>query len=112
MMRQHSYFRPEPDGDRSASCCPASALVLIVTVFTGLAQDILPSKISPHPGLSESQVLGPGDQLLVRALHVPEISDKPVRIDESGFLRLALVGDIQAKALRRRESTRFRDANA
>jgi polysaccharide export outer membrane protein len=46
-----------------------------------------------------SYVLGPEDQVSVRALDAEEISDKPVRIDMSGFLRLPMVGRIQAAGL-------------
>lgn len=46
------------------------------------------------------QILGPGDQVTVRALHVPELSDKPARIDESGAIQLPLAGQIRAKGLR------------
>ncbi len=48
---------------------------------------------------ASSYVLGPNDQVTVRALDVDEISDRPVRIDMSGQIRLPLVGRIQAAGL-------------
>lgn len=46
-----------------------------------------------------SAQLGPGDQLMIRALHVSEISDKPVRVGDDGTLQLPLVGRIQVAGL-------------
>ena len=46
-----------------------------------------------------SYVLGPDDEILVRAVDVPEISDKPQRIDPSGDIRLPSVGKIHAAGL-------------
>jgi polysaccharide biosynthesis/export protein len=44
-------------------------------------------------------ILGPDDQISVRAPDVEEITDKPVRIDMSGYLRLPMVGRIKAAGL-------------
>ncbi|MCE5306142.1 MAG: polysaccharide export protein [Acidobacteriales bacterium] len=44
-------------------------------------------------------VLGPGDQLLIRAMDVDEISDKPVRIESSGLINLAMIGRLKAAGL-------------
>jgi len=49
--------------------------------------------------LRTAYTLGPEDQLLIRALQVPEISEKPVRIDTGGFVRLPMVGRVQASGL-------------
>jgi polysaccharide export outer membrane protein len=40
--------------------------------------------------------LGLGDQVLIRAAHAPEFSERPYRVDESGLLRLPLVGEVRA----------------
>lgn len=58
---------------------------------------LLPFSFAQSPA---SYPLGPGDQIVIRALHVPEISDKPLRLDEAGQLQLPLVGKISAKGLR------------
>jgi len=46
-----------------------------------------------------SYVLGPEDQLTIRVLDAQEFDDKPVRIDFSGYLRLPMIGRIQAGGL-------------
>jgi polysaccharide export outer membrane protein len=58
----------------------------------------------PAPAETDGQVrstyvLGPDDQVTVRALDVEEISEKPVRIDMSGHIRLPMAGRIQAAGL-------------
>lgn len=50
-------------------------------------------------GPAADYVLGPGDMVMVRALHVPEFPETPIRVGEDGFLRLPLVGQIQAAGL-------------
>jgi polysaccharide export outer membrane protein len=44
-------------------------------------------------------VLGPEDQITIRALDAEEISDKPFTIDTSGYVNLPLLGQIQAAGL-------------
>ncbi|MFZ5926794.1 MAG: polysaccharide biosynthesis/export family protein [Acidobacteriota bacterium] len=44
-------------------------------------------------------VLSPGDQIVIRAQNVEEISEKPFRIDGEGFLNLPVVGRIRAGGL-------------
>jgi polysaccharide biosynthesis/export protein len=44
-------------------------------------------------------LLGPDDQLVVRAGEVPDITDKPQRIDPNGDLRLPLVGRVHAAGM-------------
>lgn len=41
-------------------------------------------------------VLGPDDQVSIQALHLPEISDKPMRIDMAGNVRIPLAGVVHA----------------
>ncbi len=53
---------------------------------------------APADGSAE-YVLGPGDQVQVRALDLDEIGDKPVAVDGRGFIRLPLVGRVQAAGL-------------
>jgi len=47
-------------------------------------------------GAKTTYTLGPDDQIMVRALHVPEIPDRPIRIESDGSIDLPLVGKIQA----------------
>ena len=44
-------------------------------------------------------LLSPGDQIVIRAQNVEEISEKPFRIDGEGFLNLPVVGRIRAAGL-------------
>src|SRR5579863_6528993 len=44
-------------------------------------------------------VLGPEDQIVIRALHADEISDKPVRISSDGAIKLPLIGTVHAAGL-------------
>jgi polysaccharide export outer membrane protein len=74
------------------------ASALLALALAGRAQ------APPAPEASEGQlrstyVLGPDDQITVRALDVEEISEKPTRIEMSGHIRLPLVGRIEAAGL-------------
>jgi polysaccharide export outer membrane protein len=57
----------------------------------------------PEPDVSQpvpaTYLLGPDDQITVHAMDAEELSEKPVRIDLSGFIRLPLAGRIQAAGL-------------
>ncbi|MEN6601889.1 MAG: polysaccharide biosynthesis/export family protein [Bryobacteraceae bacterium] len=64
-------------------------LLLLVAITTLLAAE----------GPAAHYVLGPGDQLLIRAMDVDEISDKPVRIESSGLINLAMIGRLKAAGL-------------
>lgn len=56
------------------------------------------AQVSAQPA-QPTYILGPGDELVIRALDVPEISDRPVRIDMQGFINLPMVGRVQAGGL-------------
>jgi polysaccharide export outer membrane protein len=63
------------------------------------------SKVTPPraaqslPPLVSPAKLGPNDRLSVWALGVPEMPDKPVRIDENGYLDLPMLGRVKAAGL-------------
>jgi polysaccharide export outer membrane protein len=44
-------------------------------------------------------VIGLDDQIAIRALHAPEISDKTMRIPPDGYITLALIGRVHAAGL-------------
>ncbi len=46
-----------------------------------------------------SYVLGPDDQITIRVLQVPEIAEKPVRIDLDGNIELPYLGQVRAAGL-------------
>jgi polysaccharide biosynthesis/export protein len=59
-------------------------------------QDRSPAGQNP---IHSSYVLGPDDQLSIRALDAPEIADKPLRISTSGQISLPMVGRLRAAGL-------------
>jgi len=48
------------------------------------------------PAIRPNYVLGPNDQVLVRAPNVEELNERPFRIDADGFVTLPLIGRVQA----------------
>ena len=48
---------------------------------------------------AQTYQLGPDDQIMVRALHVPEIADRPIRIGTDGTIDLPLVGRMKAAGM-------------
>jgi polysaccharide biosynthesis/export protein len=52
-----------------------------------------------EPASNDAYLLGPEDQLSVHVLDLDEVSDKPFRVDPSGFVELPLVGRIHAAGL-------------
>lgn len=75
-------------------------LVLAATLPSYALQAPTPAvKPAPAEQLRSTYVLGPEDQIAVRALDADEISDKPIRIDMSGNIRLPMVGRLRASGL-------------
>lgn len=76
-----------------------AAFALCVSV---VAQERL-SELKNVPALDNrihsSYVLGPDDQISIRVPDAEEITDKPVRIDMSGNIRLPMVGRVKASGL-------------
>jgi polysaccharide export outer membrane protein len=50
--------------------------------------------------------LGSGDQIVVHALDVEEVSDKPAAIDADGFIKLPMIGRVHAGGLSTRQLER------
>ena len=78
---------PAPAPQAAPPALPAAAATPVVPLAVMKSETAL------------AYVLGPGDQVLVSVLDVPEIGDKPFRIDLNGFIKLPLVGRIQAAGL-------------
>jgi polysaccharide export outer membrane protein len=57
------------------------------------------SQSSSEPETRSTYVLGPDDQISIRALHCEELSDKPFRISPDGILSLPMVGPVKAGGL-------------
>lgn len=53
----------------------------------------------PEPPIAATYVLGPGDQVMIRAVEVSDISVAPFRIDSEGFLNLPVLGKVTASGL-------------
>ena len=54
---------------------------------------------SPMGQVRANYVLGPNDQILIRALQVEEIGERPYRIDTEGNVDLPLIGTVKAGGL-------------
>ena len=75
----------------------ATALLCALLTMPVVAQsrDLISRVPPPAPEYS----LGPGDQIVLHVVDMEEMSDKPVRVDSSGFVDLPLVGRMQASGL-------------
>lgn len=62
-----------------------------------------PPKELPADSLRPNYVLGPNDQILIRAPLAEEINEKPFRIDSEGYINLPLVGRVRAGGLTQQE---------
>jgi polysaccharide export outer membrane protein len=60
----------------------------------------VPTAVVPSTNTaSASEVLGPGDQILIRAIDVEELDNKPVFVNRRGKIDLPVVGQVQAAGL-------------
>jgi polysaccharide export outer membrane protein len=57
----------------------------------------------PPDSIRPNYVLGPNDQILIRAPEVDEINERPFRIDAEGFINLPLVGRIRIGGLNQQQ---------
>ena len=73
----------------------ALLLALSCSPLPGQTPELLPRV----PAAAPEYALGPGDQILIHVVDMDEISDKPMRIDPSGFVDLPLIGHMQASGL-------------
>jgi polysaccharide export outer membrane protein len=63
------------------------------------SQPQLDGAVNKAPARVADYILGPEDQIIIRAFHAEEISDKPVQIGGDGYVSLALVGRVKAGGL-------------
>src|SRR5229473_4210863 len=66
-----------------------------IAVFGGLGFFAL----AADAGELTPYVLGPDDEIMIRAMDAEEISEKPFTIDSSGLLNLPMLGRVQAAGL-------------
>jgi polysaccharide export outer membrane protein len=55
--------------------------------------------IQAQPIIRPDYVLGPNDQILIRAPQAEEINERPFRIDSDGFITLPIIGRLRAAGL-------------
>jgi polysaccharide export outer membrane protein len=58
-----------------------------------------PASDEKHEQNPSGYILGPGDQISVRAVDFEEINDRPVPIDTSGYVHLPMIGAIHAAGM-------------
>jgi polysaccharide biosynthesis/export protein len=63
------------------------------------AQTTAPAQQLPQDTVRPNYVLGPNDQILIRAPEAEEINQKPFRVDGDGNINLPLVGRIHAAGM-------------
>jgi polysaccharide export outer membrane protein len=71
--------------------------------------DALANDKTPHPPAASapqkapervaSYVLGPEDQIIIRAFQAQELSDKPIQITGDGYINLPMIGKVKAAGL-------------
>jgi polysaccharide export outer membrane protein len=81
-----------------------ASILSAALVFSGLgllSQTIAPPvrPLEPVPNLRSTYVLGPEDQIVIHASDVPDLSDKPLRLDPSGDINMPMVGRLHAAGL-------------
>lgn len=69
-------------------------MVLLAALCAAAQQ---PAQTAARP--DSGYVLGPDDQIVIRAIDVPEISDKPILIGTNGNITLPLIGRVKAGGL-------------
>lgn len=79
--------------------------VLLLAVLSAPAQDASPQQVlqPPKDAVTSAYILGPGDDVVVKAVDVDEIKETPVRIDMQGNIKLPLVGKVHAAGLKAEE---------
>lgn len=82
----------------------SSGILLLGVLFSG--GHLLPQSTPATPPMAQtdkdvrsSYILGAEDLIVVHALNVPDISDKPLRLDLNGDIKIPMVGRIHAGGL-------------
>jgi len=73
----------------------AGFFMVLLAALCAAAQQPAQTAAQPDSGY----VLGPDDQIVIRAIDAPEISDKPMLIGANGNLTLPLIGRVKAGGL-------------
>jgi polysaccharide export outer membrane protein len=80
------------------------ALVIAVFLPRAAGQDSAAASpgatpVSPSPSAVAGYVLGPDDVITLHVMDGEEFSDKPVRVDMAGYIRLPMIGRLRAGGL-------------
>ena len=73
----------------------AGFFIVLLAALCAAAQQPAQTAVQADSGY----VLGPDDQIVIRAIDVPEISDKPILIGTNGNITLPLIGRVKAGGL-------------
>jgi len=75
-----------------ASCCLVFSLS-----HSSRAQEV--AAPAPAEAIRAGYVIGPEDQIVIRAFEAEEISDKPIQVGVDGFITLPMLGRVHAEGL-------------
>ncbi|HXE13952.1 MAG TPA: polysaccharide biosynthesis/export family protein [Bryobacteraceae bacterium] len=79
---------------------PVQATAPVTPAEVPVVSKVVQKEVSAaNPERVPGYVLGPEDQIIIRAFQADEISDKPVQIQGDGFISLPLVGRVKAGGL-------------
>jgi len=87
--------------------CAAALCSTLSVVASGFSRTDSAQAPAPPPAqttstdgtVSGTYVLGPNDQIVIHAVDVPDISEKPQRLDSNGDLRLPMIGRVHAAGM-------------
>src|ERR1700681_969053 len=86
----------------AALCCawPFGSHAVIGVSAASAVQTAAAVQTATNDGLArQTYVLGPDDQIVIHAVDVPDISEKPQKLDRDGDLRLSMVGRVHAAGM-------------
>ena len=101
IRRSYARFSPHVLGAIAlGAMCLAVAPAASAQAPGGIIMPATPmSAVPPGPPPQSVYVLGPDDQVTIHVVDVPDLSDKPQRIDPNGDLKLPMVGRIHASGM-------------
>ena len=79
--------------------CLSSCLLLVVAAFSAPRENGKNMATSDGSQSKLQYVLGPGDQVAIHVVDLDDVSDKPLRIDPTGFLDFPLIGRVSASGI-------------
>lgn len=109
-VRLRAIFGSRTRAAAAALCCavllPAAGAwgqtpmpMTVPQVPGGMPLTMPMTAVPPGPPSESAYVLGPDDQITIHVVDVPDISDKPQRIDPNGDLKLPMVGRVHASGM-------------